>query len=84
MKDLENLVKKYEKARKNAELLKQKVFEAKDAIPYFTKEYNEARGIELRNCYLKLDDEWKSAVEETMNLEEKLDELGYEFPNKTA
>lgn len=82
MKDLDNLIKQHEVALNNANLLKQKCIQAKDAIPYSTKEYNEARGIELRNKYIELDDEWRSAVREVLDLEEKLIELGYTFPNK--
>ena len=78
MKDLENLVKEY---RDNVEFLKQECIKAKDAIPYFEKEYNEAKGIELRNKYIKLDDEWRSAVKKVLDLEQELKELGYEFPN---
>lgn len=81
MENLENLVKQHKETRKNAKLLKQQCIKAKDAIPYCKKEYNEAKGIELRNKYIKLDDEWKTVVEKVMDLEQKLNELGYEFPN---
>lgn len=81
MKNLENLVKQHKETRKNAELLRQQCIKAKDAIPYFKKEYNEAKGIELRNKYIRLDDEWRSVAKKVMNLEQNLNELGYEFPN---
>ena len=81
MKDLESLVKQHKESLDNAELLKQECIKAKDAIPYFEKEYNEAKGIELRNKYIKLDDEWRSAVKKVLNVEQKLKEFGYEFPN---
>lgn len=84
MKDLESLVKEWKEARKNERLLKQEYFKAKDAIPYAEKECDNAKFTELKNKSTKLYDEWINEAEKVLDLEQKLKELGYEFPNENS
>lgn len=78
MNNIDSLVLEWKQTREEEKLLKMQTLQAKDCILQ-DERYNQEVGLQAREKYKHLYSLWQDCAERLQNIEQELEDLGYNF-----